>query len=143
VPLNSIPGLQTGISVSVQKTVQSVDTALNIGSGSLKDLLATPSLTALMIEAAVKAVEHLLPEKHITVGKFIQLTHQNPTIQGMTVTVSAKLVEIDYNRLVFELEAYDELGLIGSGLHERYIVNYDTFMEKTKSRCRPLEASVK
>lgn len=141
--IEKIPGLITGIFASVQKKVAPEDTALNIGCGSLKDLLATPTLTALMIEASIKTVEHLLPDRYITVGKVVQVTHINPTIQGMTVTVSAKLAEIDHNRLVFEIEAYDELGLISSGTHERIIVNYDTFMAKVNSRCKILEAAVK
>jgi len=138
-----IPELKIGLSGSVQKKITTEDTALNFGSGSLKDLLATPTLAALMIEAAVTTVDPLLPDRYITVGKSSSLIHEEPTIRGMTVTVTAKLAEIDRNRLVFEITAYDELGPVGTGVHERFIVNYDSFMDRVTTRCKPIEDKVK
>ncbi|MCR4442277.1 MAG: thioesterase [Peptococcaceae bacterium] len=137
------PELRIGLSASVQKLITREDTALNFGSGALKELLATPTLTALMIEASVKAVDPLLPDRYITVGKNVSITHSHPTASGMTVTVTATLKEINRNRLLFQIDAFDELGPIGSGSHERYIVDYDAFMDKVKERCKPLEAKVK
>ena len=140
--MSRIPELKTGLSKSVQKKINTEDTALNFGSGSLKDLLATPTLAALMIEAAVTTVDPLLPDRYITVGKSSNLIHEEPTVKGMTVTVTATLVEIDKNRLVFEITAFDELGPIGTGTHERYIVDYDVFMERVAARCKPIEYKV-
>lgn len=129
------PKLTVGLIGSIQKTITKQDTALNFGSGALKNILAAPTLAALMIEAAVKAVDPLLPEQCITVGKTCSFVHQEPTVEGMTVTVEAKLIEVDMNRLVFEITAYDELGRIGTGTHERFIVKYNTFMDKVAARC--------
>jgi predicted thioesterase len=130
-----MPELKPGMSCTVQKVITMGDTALNYGSGALKNLLATPVLAALMIEAAVKMVDPMLPEECITIGKSIEIEHSNPTMTGMTVTVGAKLVEINGTRLLFEIHAYDEIGEIGSGYHERYIVNYDKLMNKAYERC--------
>ncbi|MGI6584591.1 MAG: hypothetical protein GX301_10455 [Gracilibacteraceae bacterium] len=52
-----IPEFSTGMSKSVQKVISKEDTALNFGSGALKTLLATPTLAALMIEAAVNVIQ--------------------------------------------------------------------------------------
>ncbi|MDK2820178.1 MAG: fluoroacetyl-CoA thioesterase [Clostridia bacterium] len=133
-----IPKLKVGLSGSVQKTISREDTALNYGSGALKTLLATPSLAALMIEAAVKAVDPILPEGFITIGKTLKVTHQEPTYQGMSVTVKADLVEVDENRLVFEITAYDEIGQISKGHHERYIVKQETIIKRAEKRREPL-----
>ena len=51
------------------------------------------TLAALMIEAAVGAVDPELPDGYITVGQFLEITHVNPTIEGMTVTVDAKIID--------------------------------------------------
>lgn len=138
-----LPDLKPGLSKSVQKKITTEDTALNFGSGALTDLLATPTLTALMIEAAVKTVDPLLPDRHITVGKSATVIHEQPTTKGMTVTVTANLIKVDNNRLTFQLSAFDELGEIGKGFHERYIVNYDKFMEKTNERCHLIKEKLK
>lgn len=130
-----MPDLKPGMSSTVQKVITKEDTALNYGSGSLKNLMATPVLAALMIEAAVKTIDPLLPEELITIGKSIEIEHSNPTMAGMTVTVNAKLVEVNCTRLLFEIHAYDEIGHIGSGYHERYIVNYNKLMDNVYERC--------
>lgn len=127
-----------GMSGTVQKTITNKDTALHYGSSALKNLLATPTLVALMIEAAVKAVDPTLPEGIITIGKTLKVTHQEPTCQGMRVTVKADLVEVDKNRLVFEITAYDEVGQISKGYHERYIVDHKKIIQSAEKRREPL-----
>lgn len=131
--------IKIGTEKSIQKKISKEDTALNYGSGALKSLLATPALAALMIEAAVTAVDPELPDDYITVGKFFQIDHLNPTIEGMTVTVTAKIIEVVDTKITFEITALDELGLIGTGAHVRYIVNRDRLLKKTEERCKTIE----
>jgi fluoroacetyl-CoA thioesterase len=71
------------------------------------------------------------------------VTYVNPTFIGMTVSVIATLVEIDMRKLVFEIMAFDELGQIGRGRHERYIVNTEHFMQMARKRCEPVQAKIK
>lgn len=134
-----LPELSVGMSKAIQKKITEEDTALYFGSGSIKDLLATPILSALMIEAAVSLVDPLLPDNYITIGKFLSIEHLQPTVKGMTVTVKASISEVENNRIIFEIKAYDELGEIGSGCHERYIVNYNLLMEKVSKRTERLQ----
>ncbi|MDI3534847.1 MAG: fluoroacetyl-CoA thioesterase [Thermosediminibacterales bacterium] len=129
-----VPEIKPNSSATVQKLITEADTALHLGSGALKTLLATPTLSALMIEAAVKAVDHQLPKGLITIGKTLTITHNEPTTQGMTVTVKAKLIEVSGNRLRFNIYAYDEIGLIGSGCHDRYIVSHQGILKTAEDR---------
>lgn len=128
-----------GMTKTIQKVVTEEDTAHYYGSGVLKDLLATPVLTALMIETAVSLVDPLLPAEYISIGRTVSIEHLQPTILGMTVTVEATISEIDNNRIAIDIKAYDELGEIGRGQHERYIVKYDILMEKVQYRCHSLD----
>lgn len=130
----NIPEFNIGMVNVVQKTITRDDTALNFGSGALKNLLATPTLSALMIEAAVMAIDPKLPEGYITIGKTLNVNHEKPTVEGMTVTVSARLVKQEKSKLVFEVIAYDELGEIGIGYHERYIVQQSVIMNSVNER---------
>jgi predicted thioesterase len=138
----NIPGIKIGLTGIVQKCIEKEDTALLIGSGALKTLLATPALIAMMIEASVKAVDPLLLEGFITVGKTINVTHEKPTCQGMTVTVKSVLKAVEGNKLTFELWAYDEVGLIGRGTHERYIVSQKGILEQAEVRKRLMESGM-
>ena len=52
----------------------------------------------------------------------------------MKVRCESTLVEIDNRRLVFEVRAYDECGLIGEGRHERFIIQNEKFMAKTNAK---------
>lgn len=130
--------LKPGVEKYFQKVVTEEDTALNIGSGAHKTLLATPSLVAFMIESAISMVDPFLPEGYVTVGKSLNVIHEAPTAKGITVTMKATLANVNGNHLVFEIVGMDELGVIARGTHERYIVDYDKFMSRVEDRCRIL-----
>ena len=125
------PGL-TGVS---EILVGTRDTAPHVGSGKIK-VLATPVMVSLMEEAALNAVEGLLPEGHQTVGIRLDITHTAATPVGMWVTARAELTKIEGRRLTFHVSAKDEKELIGEGVHERIIVNVARFDERTQQKAR-------
>ena len=53
---------------------------------------------------------------------------------GMKVTCDSELTAIEGRKLVFKVEAYDSKGLIGKGIHERFIVENEKFQEKTNKK---------
>ncbi|HHY27482.1 MAG TPA: thioesterase family protein [Desulfitobacterium dehalogenans] len=123
--------LTMGLKGRAEKIVDQTNTAKTMGSGSL-DVLATPALVAMMEEAAVRALN--LAEGQSTVGVSLNIKHTAATPLGMKVWADAELIEIDRRRLVFQIEAYDEKELIGSGTHERFIIDVEKFMTKTHSK---------
>lgn len=134
-----IPKIKVGKNITIQRTVQKEDTALNYGSGKLEKLFATPSLVALMIEASVKLLDERLPEGFITVGKNANIVHENPTMLGETISVEVEIKEYDGNKISLEMIAYDEIGTIGRGNHERIIVNKKSLLEKAEKRAEKLK----
>jgi predicted thioesterase len=52
----------------------------------------------------------------------------------MTVTCESELVEQEGKKLVFKVVARDEQGVIGDGMHERYIVEVKSFMSKISGK---------
>ena len=44
------------------------------------------------------------------------------------------LAEVDGRKLVFDVKAYDECGLIGQGRHERFIIYSEKFLAKTNAK---------
>ncbi|MFO7951511.1 MAG: thioesterase family protein [Bacillota bacterium] len=113
--------------------VTEANTALKVGSGSVA-VFATPMLVASMENAAINALKENLSEGQGSVGTRVDISHTAATPVGLEVTAYAKLVEADRKRLVFEVTAEDDNGPVGHGRHERFIVNLDKFMAKTKER---------
>lgn len=130
--------LKVGTVQLFQRVVAKEEASLQYGSGVHKNLLATPALVAFMIECTIKMVDPKLPKWYVTVGKNISVEHLAATAKGVTVTIEATLTKIDGNHLHFDIKAYDELGVIATGTHERYIVQYDRFMDKVEERCKVL-----
>ena len=129
-----------GISEIVQKTVERKHTGYSYGGGgAMEDLLATPAYVNLMIHAAIQTVDHRLPKGYITVGRTMEFTHEAPTGTGMSVSIQATVTEVRGNRVILEIIASDELGEIGSGRHERVVVNRDDWAKKVQERLKPLQ----
>ncbi|SMY03346.1 hypothetical protein BANT10_03513 [Brevibacterium antiquum] len=53
---------------------------------------------------------------------------------GVTVTVDARLIEVDRRTLVFEIEARDERAVISTGTHRRGVVDRDLFVAHLTAR---------
>ncbi len=121
--------LVPGIRLTTTRTVGPNDTAAVYGSG-LHDVLSTPAMIAFMEQTAMKAVEACLNEGEGTVGTEVNIRHLKATPVGKTVTCTATLQEVNGNRLLFHVEAIDDNGKIGEGLHERFIIDNRRFMEK-------------
>ncbi|OGA52327.1 MAG: thioesterase [Betaproteobacteria bacterium RIFCSPLOWO2_12_FULL_62_13] len=129
----NVTGLRPGLEGSAEIVVGTRDTAPHIGSGRIK-VLATPVMVTLMEEAALHAVEGLLPEGHQTVGIRLDITHTAATPVGMRVIARAELIKVDGRRLTFRVSAEDEKELIGEGTHERIIVNVARFDERAQDK---------
>ena len=125
--------LQTGIKGEIKEIVSEKNSAAAMKSGEL-NVYATPSMIALMEQAAYKSVAGELEEGMGTVGTLMNVSHISATPLGMEVTAKTELIEIDRKRLVFHVEAFDERGKIGEGTHERFIIDNRKFQEKTDNK---------
>lgn len=121
--------MEKGLTYTSQTEVTPTNTALALGSGDL-EVFATPALTALMENAAMNAVKNELPQGSTTVGAMIQTTHIKPSAKGETVWATAVLTEAEGRKLTFKVTAKDTKGIIGEGIHIRYIVDRERFLSK-------------
>ena len=125
--------LKTGLKNSAEKIVAENDTALSVGSGSLK-VLATPVMVALMEKSAADLLEKILPDEFTSVGIFLEVNHTAPTPTGLKIFADAEIIEVDGKKISFKITAKDEHGEIGFGKHKRFIVNRKKFQEKADSK---------
>nr|WP_314507897.1 thioesterase family protein [uncultured Lachnoanaerobaculum sp.] len=125
--------LEVGIRGQKETIVTKQNTAAGIGSGSL-EVFSTPVMILLMEESCFMSVSDKLDEGFTTVGISVDVKHLSATPLGMKVEINSELIKIDGRALTFKVEAYDEKGLIGEGIHERFIVNNEKFQAKTDSK---------
>lgn len=123
------------IKATVNEVVTEQNTALSVGSGSLK-VYATPAMLTLIEKAACEAASTLLNEGETTVGTLLNVKHLAATPIGMKVSATAELAERDGRKFVFNVTAYDECGIIGEGTHERFLVFSEKFTEKTYNKLK-------
>ncbi len=125
--------LKAGIKGEAKATVSEDNTAIAFGSGSVR-VFATPAMVGLMEKASLSSVDPLLEPGFATVGTKVNIKHLAATPIGMNVVVNSLLIEVDGKRLVFEVEARDDVDLIGTGTHERFIVKLDSFFKRAESK---------
>lgn len=121
----------------VETVVDESMIAAAVGSGSVRGL-STPSMIALMEGAAIAAIADALQPGMSSVGTRIDVRHLAPTPVGMGVVAEATVVGLDRRRISFVVTAFDAVGRIGEGTHERSIIDAARFSETLKER----EASI-
>ncbi len=125
--------LEVGLKGNLKETVSESLTASHIGSGTVR-VLATPIMIALMEKCCMETVKPHLEDGQDTVGTHVNVSHVSATPVGMDVRIECELIEIDRRRLVFKVIANDERGLIGEGLHERFIIDVAKFSAKVNAK---------
>ncbi len=123
--------LEAGIKGAQSIQVTESNTAAEMGSGDLP-VFATPAMIALIEKTASESVRPYLEMGTSTVGTHLDIAHSSATPMGMTVVCETELVEIDRRRLVFKVRVYDSKSEVGSGTHERFVVDCDKFMQKAQ-----------
>lgn len=127
--------LAIGQNAVIRKVVQKSDTAGNYNC-ALNELLATPACVEMTINAAVETIDRYLPEGFISVGCSVEFSHTAPTSLGMTINIKTTIVAIEGHHIILEITAWDEMGEIGHGRHERAVVNREATLKKAKERTK-------
>ena len=127
--------LQVGLKGQSEITVSKELLASEVGSG-LVSVYSTAMMIGGMEGAAVASVQDLLEEGQTTVGTRVNVSHLAATPCGMKVRFVTELTAVSPNGkgLTFSVAAYDEVGLIGEGVHERMVVNKKKFEDKTRDK---------
>ena len=98
----------------------------------LPHVLATPVMIMMMENAALNAIKPYLDEGESAVGTHVDVVHQAATPEGLRVTASAEVTNIDGQRIDFRIEATDGTQVVGTGTHERRVINLAKFSERLK-----------
>lgn len=125
--------MEIGIKGREEITVTKEVTAARIGSG-LVEVFATPMMIALMENTCAQSVLPHLQAGESTVGTHVNVSHCAATPVGMKVYCESELIEVERRKLTFKVAAYDERGLIGEGVHERFVIDNEKFQAKINAK---------
>ena len=125
--------ISEGMTISVTDTVTEDNTALALGSGSLR-VYGTPAMVLLVERAAVKLLEGNLDGDMTSVGTEVSLEHIAPTPLGGEITCKLVLSKIDRKKIKFDIEVSDGYEVVGRGTHSRFIVVSDRFQKKADNK---------
>jgi predicted thioesterase len=127
--------IQPGLTGTAKLVVAPEHTAPFVGSGRIA-VLATPVMINLIEAAALKAVEHLLPPGHQSLGIHLDVRHVAATPVGLLVTATAEVTKVEGRTISFRVEAHDEREAIGGGTHQRVVVSVARFDERVQRKLR-------
>jgi fluoroacetyl-CoA thioesterase len=102
--------------------------------GVTVDVLSTPRLIQLLEEAAIEAIREFTQSDQWSLGTQVRIKHLSATPLGMKVTAHALLKEVNKNRLLFLVDAYDEIEKVAEGEHERILVSKERFLQKANKK---------
>ena len=102
---------------------------------AMPEVFATGYMVGLIEWTCIKAINPYLDwPREQTVGIHIDVSHLAATPPGLEVTTTVKLIEVDGRKLVFEIEAHDNVDLITRGKHTRFIIDKDKFDAKMRDK---------
>jgi len=111
------------------------NTALRWGSGALP-VLATPAMILLIEKTASECLTPFLKDGESTVGTSLDIKHSAPSPVGSEVFCRAEVIETDRSKIVFDIKVWDSAGEVGSGKHERFLVDNAKFTARAAARTK-------
>jgi len=117
--------MKDSLAAGVQTTQRiTVDQPRTIGfMGDKARIYATPELVRDIEQTCRDMLLKHLDAGEDSVGARVELDHLAPTLLGMWVDVTAKIVEVKGRKVVFELSARDPVEEICRGRHVRFVVD--------------------
>jgi fluoroacetyl-CoA thioesterase len=100
----------------------------------LPPVLATPVMIMVMENAALNAIKPYLDASESAVGTRVDVHHLTATPAGQRVTADAEVTKVVGRRIEFRIEATDGIEVIGTGTHERMVIDLAKFSERLKAK---------
>ena len=110
------PGINPGMKAETQTLVCEHNVAGHVSKFS------TPAMIQLMEQSAMAALAGHLQDGEVSVGIEVNVRHLAPADIGATIIANAELIEVERNRLTFQVEAFEGDTKIGDGTHKRAII---------------------
>jgi len=111
--------------------------------GSFRDMpavFATAYMIGFIEATCIEALKPYLTADERTVGTHVDVSHSAATPIGMKVTAEVELASVSGRHLRFLVSCRDEKELIGSGTHDRVIIDFSKFAVRMRSKAEERSA---
>ena len=102
----------------------------------LPQVLATPVMILIMENAALNAIRPFLEAGESAVGTAVDVKHFAATPVGHEVCATAEVINVEGKRVDFKVSASDGKEEIGSGTHQRIVIDLRSFNERLAKKSR-------
>src|SRR5215468_743187 len=102
----------------------------------LPPVLATPVMILIMENAALNAVKPYIEPGESVVGTAIDIRHHAATPVGHQARAEAEVTKTEGGRIWFTVTAWDESEMIGSGTHERMVVDLARIARRLEKKAK-------
>ncbi len=89
----------------------------------LPHVFSTPSMLGLMELTCADLLARNIEEGKGSVGMAVNIRHVAATESGKKVRCEVEVAEVKGRKILFNVKAFDEKGLIGEGQHRRAIID--------------------
>lgn len=101
---------------------------------SLAAVLSTPTMVAMMEQAAMEAIKPFLEAGESSVGMSIEVSHTAATPPGHRARAEAEVTAVEGRRLEFAVRVFDEVEQVGYGTHRRAVIDAAKFNDRLKAK---------
>lgn len=102
----------------------------------MPEVFATGFMVGFIEWACMEALAPHLDPGERTVGTMINVTHEAATPPGMRVTARVHCIAVEGRKTRWEVEARDEVEIIGRGQHERFVIDLEKFTARLAAKGR-------
>jgi len=120
--------------------VESAHLANRFKDSILPPVFSTPYLILIMENAALNAIKQYLEAGESAVGTRVEVRHLVATPVGREVAGHAEVTGTDGRKVFFRVWATDGTEEIGTGTHERTVVNIPRVIERMTAKYGPTSA---
>ena len=129
--------LQSGLEATRQFEI---DTGRTISfMGEDLRVYATPYMVRDIEETSRLLIQEHLDEGEETVGAHVSVDHLGASLLGMTSTVTAKIVDVEGQRVTLEVEVHDGMDLVGKAKHVRFVIDRDRQKARLEKKLAAIE----
>jgi fluoroacetyl-CoA thioesterase len=90
----------------------------------MPDVLATGYMVGMMELACVNGMMPYMDwPREQSLGTMVNFIHFAPTPPGMTLRIEGEVLEVAGRRVLFKVEAWDDVERICEGTHERHVID--------------------
>jgi fluoroacetyl-CoA thioesterase len=129
--------IPTGVQGEYVHRVEAAHLANRFKDSILPPVFSTPYLILIMENAALNAIKEYLEAGESAVGTRVDVRHLVATPAGREVVGHAEVTGTEGRKIFFRVWAMDGKEEIGSGAHERMVVNILRIVERMTAKYGP------